>query len=98
MASPDPAERDKTFMSYFVYFLRSGKNGDMYIGSTQNVEKRVMLHNSGRVRSTKAYGPWELLGQEEFGSRSEAFRREHFLKGHRQKESLKKKYGLVAKW
>ena len=85
-------------MSYFVYFLKSSKNGTMYIGSTQNVEKRVMLHNSGRVRSTKAYGPWELLGQEEFTSRSEAFRREHFLKEHQQRELLKKKYGLVAKW
>ena len=70
----------------------------MYIGSTEDVRNRVMLHNEGRVKSTKGYGPWELLGEEEYPSRSEAFRREHFLKTGQQKELLKKKYGLVAKW
>jgi putative endonuclease len=80
---------------YYVYFLKSLKNGDLYIGSTENIEKRVILHNAGRVKSTKGYLPWELLGYEKFSSRAEAVMREKFLKNHQQKEILKRKYGMV---
>ena len=80
---------------YYVYFLKSLKNGDLYIGSTQNVQSRLALHNLGKVRSTKAYTPWQLLGLEEFSTRSEAFKREMFLKNHQQKELLKNKYSMA---
>ena len=82
-------------MSYFVYFLQSLRNNDLYVGSTENVESRVTLHNAGKVKSTKEYTPWKLLGLEECDSRSEAMRRESFLKAHQQKEILRKKYGLI---
>ncbi|MEK7640707.1 MAG: GIY-YIG nuclease family protein [Patescibacteria group bacterium] len=83
---------------YSVYFLNSQKNNDLYIGSTEDIENRLKLHNSGRVRSTKSQRPWKLLGYELYNSRGEAVRRERFLKSHQQREILKKKYGLVAKW
>ena len=81
-------------MNYFVYFLVSEKNNDLYVGSTEDVKKRVGLHNAGKVKSTKAYRPWRLLGFERYESRSEAVKRERFFKAHQQKEILKKKYGL----
>ena len=84
-------------MKYFTYVLLSGKNGDIYVGSTENIYDRVVLHNGGKVKSTKGYKPWKLLEYREFDSRSEAVRREKFLKSHQQKEILKRKYGLVAK-
>ena len=84
-------------MNYFVYILRSLQNGDLYVGSTENVVKRFSLHNSGNVKSTKAYRPWELLEKRGCSSRSEAVRLERFLKTGQQKELLKKKYGAVAK-
>jgi len=77
---------------YYVYFLKSLKNNDLYIGSTENIQKRLIRHNSGKVRSTQYYRPWRLLGFEEFENRSEAVRRENFLKTGQQKELLKKKY------
>ncbi|MBI4709023.1 MAG: GIY-YIG nuclease family protein [Candidatus Portnoybacteria bacterium] len=83
---------------YFVYILRSLKNYYIYIGSTEDVCNRLNLHNRGRVKSTKAYRPWQLLEKQEFNTRSEAVKRERFLKTHQQKEILKKKYGQVAKW
>ena len=83
---------------YFVYILKSLKNNDIYIGSTENVIKRFNLHNKGKVKSTKAYRPWQLLNKEEFNSRSDAVKRERFLKTGQQKEILKRKYGHVAKW
>ena len=82
---------------YFVYFLRSLKNGDLYVGSTEDVHRRIGLHNAGRVKSTKAYKPWELLNFRAYTSRSEAVKAEMFYKAGQQKEILKEKYGHVVK-
>ena len=68
------------------------------MGSAEDVTKRLLQHNTGRVRSTKGYRPWELLGSEEYETRSEAFVKEMFYKTGQQKELLKKKYGGIAKW
>ncbi len=84
-------------MNYCVYILRSLKNNDTYVGSTENLERRIKLHNCGKVKSTKGYRPWQLLEYREFNSRTEAVKHERFLKTHQQKEILKRKYGLVAK-
>ena len=69
-------------MDYYTYILRSEINNDIYIGSTENVQNRLRLHNSGRVKSTKGYRPWQLLESQKFNTRSEAFRQERFLKSH----------------
>ncbi len=82
---------------YYVYVLMSQTNNDMYIGSTADIQNRLALHNQGKVRSTKAYRPWQLLEYQEFQTRSEAVQREYFLKSHQQKELLKRKHGVVAK-
>lgn len=82
---------------YYVYLLKSLKNGDLYIGSTENIDNRIKLHNSGKVKSTKAYRPWTLLETRKFNIRSEAVKIERLLKTGQQKEILKRKYGLVAK-
>ena len=92
------SRRDTKHNMYFVYFLKSLKNLDLYIGSTENIEQRLERHNGGRVKSTKPYRPWQLLDFEVYNSRGEAVRREKFLKTSQQKELLKIKYGLVAKW
>jgi len=81
-------------MEYYVYILRSVKNNDIYIGSTANFQKRLVLHNSGKVRSTKPYCPWVLLETRRFQSRGEAVLQERFLKQHWQKEMIKKKYNV----
>ena len=79
-------------MRFYTYVLVSSKNGDIYIGSTENLYNRVDLHNQGKVKSTKGYRPWKLFEYSEFESRSEAVRYEKFLKNHQQKEMLKEKY------
>ena len=91
LATRDLAQPDKTKM-YYTYVLISRKNNDFYIGSTENLEERISSHNTGKVRSTRTYRPWELLEYEVFDSRSEAVRRERFLKSHQQKEILKRRY------
>ena len=61
---------------FYVYVLISLKDGDLYIGSTEDLERRLYFHNSGKTRSTKFYRPWQLLGSEIFVTRSEAVKRE----------------------
>ena len=83
---------------YYTYVLKSLVNNDIYVGSTEDIKNRLCKHNSGSVKSTKGYRSWILLESKEFSTRSEAFKCEKFLKNHQQKEILKVKYGLVAKW
>ena len=84
-------------MKYFVYVLQSSKNNDIYIGSTENLDNRIKLHNQGKVKSTKAYRSWTVLEFKEFNSRAESVKHERFLKTGQQKEVLKRKHGQVAK-
>ena len=65
---------------YFVYILLSKDRMHWYIGSCANISDRLYRHNAGYSFSTKCYRPWELVFSEKFETRSEAFKREMFLK------------------
>jgi putative endonuclease len=65
---------------YFVYVLKSEENGRFYIGSSENPDRRLDEHNSGKVKSTKSFRPWKRIFLEEHSSRSDAIRREKYLK------------------
>jgi putative endonuclease len=67
-------------LSFWVYILKSQVRDRYYIGSSEDVERRVREHNGSRARWTGRYQPWELLHKEEFDTRGEAVKREHFLK------------------
>ena len=68
------------FMAYCIYILKSSTTGKLNTGSTQNLEARLKALNDGLSPYTKGRGPWELLYSEEFPTRSEAMKREKFLK------------------
>jgi putative endonuclease len=70
----------RTHMSYFTYILISEKNGRRYFGSCGDLKKRLKNHNSGKVRSTKAYKPYRILYFEIFTNKPEAQARERFFK------------------
>ena len=76
-------------MNYFVYVLKSRKNGLKYIGFTLNVGNRLKEHNMGRNVSTRNKGPWELIYFEEYSTRLLAQKRERFLKSGHGKSILK---------
>ena len=78
-------------MAYYVYILRSLADGELYVGSTANVRKRLQRHNMGFVPSTRHRRPLELVYQEQHASRSAAVMREKHLKsleGSREKTRL----------
>ena len=77
---------------FFVYVLRSTVNGNFYVGMTEDVIARIVRHNRGDNKSTKAHRPWELFFFEEYPTRIEARKREVYLKGGSGKEYIKKKW------
>ena len=65
---------------YYVYVLKSDTHGTRYIGSTADIEKRVVEHNKGKCRYTSGRRPWQLVYQESYQNRGETMKREAFLK------------------
>jgi putative endonuclease len=72
----------------YVYVLKSKKDLKRYIGLTNNLQIRVSFHNDGKVESTKNRRPFELIYYEEIEDRTEAARREKFLKSGKGREFL----------
>ena len=64
----------------YVYVLWSEKLKKRYVGSTTDVEHRVAEHNTGQSEFTRRGIPWMLVYWEELLTRSEARKRERFLK------------------
>lgn len=65
---------------FYLYILRSEKDKNLYIGSTNNLQKRFKEHNSGKVLSTKPRIPFKLLYYEAYAAEQDAREREFKLK------------------
>ena len=65
---------------HFVYVLYSLKDYRLYKGSTSNIQKRLIRHNSGGSTSTAKRKPFVLVHIEQFENKSDALKREIFLK------------------
>jgi putative endonuclease len=65
---------------FYLYLLKSKRDGELYIGSTNDLRKRFLEHNSGKVFSTKLRKPFELLYYEAYKNEKDARHREHNLK------------------
>ncbi len=81
-------------MMFYTYIIKSIKTGRYYFGHTKNLQERLKCHNSGKVRSTKAYRPWKIHYYETFKTKSEAYRRELFFKSIEGRKWLKEK-GII---
>ncbi|MBQ4818621.1 GIY-YIG nuclease family protein [Aquimarina sp. MMG016] len=64
----------------FVYALLSEVKDWIYVGMTDNLDRRVLQHNKGYNKSTAPYRPFTLLFKEEYPNRIEARKREKYLK------------------
>ena len=67
-------------MSYYVYVLKSKKDGKFYTGCTNDLRKRFKLHQSGNVLSTKERLPFDLVYYEMCLQQTDAYNREKYLK------------------
>lgn len=79
---------------YYVYVIKSESTGKSYIGQTADLDKRLKQHNdplNNMSRYTKQNkGPWKLIYKEEVINRSEALKRERFLKSGKGRDFLKR--------
>ena len=67
--------------SNIVYVIRSVKHPDRYYtGLTDNVERRLEVHNSGGSEYTAALRPWELVASITFSNPASAAAFEQYLK------------------
>ena len=71
-------------MIYHVYMLKSlGKNPVTYVGYTNNLKKRIALHNSSKGAKFTRGRKWKLIYKEKLNSKKEAISREYYIKNHR---------------
>ena len=79
-------------MSWVVYILKCGDNS-LYTGITNNLEIRLLAHEEGRgAKYTKGRGPFKVVYQQDFSSRSKATVKEMEIK----KLSLEEKRQLIS--
>jgi len=67
-------------MVYYTYILYSITRDRYYIGSCSDLKLRLERHNAGNSRSTKSGIPWKVVYLETFNSKSEALKREYYIK------------------
>ena len=80
-------------MSYFVYLIGSYKHRQLttYVGYTNDLKKRINLHNKGSGAKFTRGRKWKLLYYEKFLTKKEAISRECYIKKNRKLRNLIKK-------
>jgi len=74
---------------YFIYAISSLERNYIYVGLTDDIERRISEHNGGKNKTTKPYLPFILIYTEEFTTRAEAREKEKYYKSGVGKEKLK---------
>ena len=66
---------------HYVYILRSISNPTQYyIGTTDDLDRRLKAHNAGTIGHTAKFKPWEVVVFVGFKERERAYRFEKYLK------------------
>ncbi|MDD5195156.1 MAG: GIY-YIG nuclease family protein [Candidatus Omnitrophica bacterium] len=67
---------------HYVYALQSQKHDYIYVGITDNLERRLKEHNNGNNCSTKDYVPLKIVYYEAYAAKQDAVNCEYKLKHH----------------
>lgn len=76
---------------WFAYILRSSKDKDLYIGSTNDIQRRLRKHNTGTVDSTKRRTPLILEAYVAVKDKEKAVELEQYFKTGSGKAVLNKR-------
>ena len=79
---------------YFVYMLLSeDSNKHSYVGSTNNIVKRIKLHNEGKGAKYTKGRNWKVIYKKKYKNKSEALKEEYVLKkNYKLRKKIKRKY------
>lgn len=75
--------------NWYVYVLQSSLDGRMYVGSTNDLQRRLQEHSAGRTRATSRRLPVRLIYFEGHLSKLDAVRRERYFKTTPGKRTLR---------
>ena len=77
-------------MGYFVYVISSDTNSKLitYVGYTNNLKKRLNLHNKGKGAKFTRGRHWKIIYSEKYDTKSEAISREYYIKKNRKFRNL----------
>ncbi len=76
-------------MPFYAYVIKS-EEGHCYTGQTPDLDRRLGEHNNGLSPSTKHGHNWRYIYVEEFETRSDAMRREKYLKSSAGRRYIKR--------
>ncbi len=77
-------------MTYFVYVLKNNTKSKFitYVGHTNNLKKRLNLHNKGKGAKFTRGRSWKVIYSEKFLTKREAMSREYYIKKNRKIRNL----------
>jgi putative endonuclease len=82
-------------MDTFLYVLKSTVRCKSYVGITNNLDRRLQEHNSGKHFYTKRHCPWVMIYSEKYDSLDEARKREKYLKSTSGRKFLKQLFSKI---
>jgi len=87
---------------YYVYILHNSCKNFIYVGYSEDLKQRLVSHNKGENKSTKAHIPLELIHYEAYKNIRDAKRREAYLKSNKGRTTLitmlKEYFKTTAGW
>jgi putative endonuclease len=85
---------------HFVYVIISESTGKRYTGQTDDLDRRLLEHNSiehnKRKHTSRNQGPWSLVYSEEHPTRGEAMCRENWLKSRSGRRFIDRQIGRAS--
>ena len=77
-------------MTYFVYLIGDNKKSKLttYVGYTNNLKKRLDLHNKGKGAKFTRGRRWKIIYTEKYDTKREAKSREYYIKKNRKFRNL----------
>lgn len=76
---------------FYVYVLKNSENDNFYTGCTEDLRKRLMEHNNGKVTTTRKFRNWKVVYYEASLDIVDAFAREKYLKSGPGKRYLRQR-------
>jgi putative endonuclease len=74
---------------FYTYAIKSKERNYIYVGLTNNPDRRIAEHNYKKEKTTRSYAPFMTILIEKYETRVEARKREKYLKSGIGKEFLK---------
>jgi putative endonuclease len=84
-----------SFFMFYVYILKSEATGRYYIGYSEDPDRRLFEHNSGKVKSTRNYRPWVKIYSETYANEVLAIRREREIKSMKSRKYIESLMGGI---